>query len=380
MNKILSYTIIAAVILVLFTPVTYAQKNNTNQPKPKAVTEKGALFFEQTFISLGSIQDKEEPIKVIYKYRNIGKGKTTILNIKPDCSCSKPKWDNKPIAFNQNGEIEIYFYPKDLSGTQTKTITVFTDGEPNVYYLKFSIFVDDINARVAKTFPSKQGNTLFDSYEVMFPAIFNYATDSTLRTIYNPTQKTIKILGVKTPSYMSVTKDKDYILPNSGLGLKFKYRAKEANDFGKKLDEVIIHTDDSLEPKKKFLIRANIVEDFDNLSEKEKAHPPIFEAITPVVDLGQVNTQSTHTVNFTITNRGKSPLFVRKIFSTCGCTTTDYDYSKPIKKGKKATITVLYNTNYDIGKIEKQISLITNTPNQTLHYLVLKANIVYTKK
>ena len=98
---------------------------------------------------------------------------------------------------------------------------MFTDGEPNVYYLKFSIFVDDVNARVTKTYPSKQGNTLFDSYEVMFPAIFNYATDSAFRVIYNPTPKTIKILGIKTPSYMSVTKDVDYILPNSGLGIKF---------------------------------------------------------------------------------------------------------------------------------------------------------------
>jgi len=33
--------------------------------KPKAVTEKGALFFESTFISLGSVQDKEEPIKLV---------------------------------------------------------------------------------------------------------------------------------------------------------------------------------------------------------------------------------------------------------------------------------------------------------------------------
>jgi hypothetical protein len=374
----LSYTFATALVILFTTQVSVAQKST--KTKPKAVTEKGALFFEQTFISLGSVQDKQEPIKLVYKYRNIGKGKTTITNIKPDCGCSKPKWDNKPIAFDQKGEIEVYFFPKELSGNQTKTITVFTDGEPNVYYLKFNVFVDDVNARVAKAYPSKQGNTLFDSYEVKFPAILNHASDSLYRTIYNPTAKTIKIYGIDAPKYMTVTKYKDHISPNSEVGFKFKYKANEANDYGKKLDEVIVHTDDSLEPKKKFLVRANIVEDFDKLTEKEKANPPIFEAITPMIDLGQVKTQSTHTVTFTITNKGKTPLFVRKIFSTCGCTTTDFDYSKPIKKGKKATITVTYNTNYDIGKVEKQISLITNTPNQTLHNLVLKANIVYTKQ
>lgn len=378
MNIKLSSTFATALVILFTTEVSLAQKST--KTKPQAVAEKGALFFESTLISLGTVQDKEEPIKLVYKYRNIGKGKTTITNIKPDCGCSKPKWDTKPIAFEQKGEIEVYFFPKQLSGNHTKTITVYTDGEPNVYYLKFSVFVDDVNARVAKAYPSKQGNTLFDSYEVKFPAIFNYATDSLYRTIYNPTGKTIKIFGIDAPKYMTVSKDNDFISPNTAVGFKFKYIAKEANDYGKKLDEVIVHTDDSLEPKKKFLVRANIIEDFDKLTEKEKANPPIFEAITPMVDLGQINIQSTHTVTFTITNKGKSPLYVRKIFSTCGCTTTDFDYSKPIKKGKKATITVTYNTNYDIGVVEKQISLITNTPSQTLHNLVLKANIVYTKQ
>lgn len=378
MNIKLSYTFTTALVILFTTQVCTAQKNS--KTKPSAVNEKGALFFESTLIGLGSIPDKEEPIKLVYKYRNIGKGKITITNIKPDCGCSKPKWDSKPIAFDQKGEIEVYFFPKQLSGNQTKTITIFTDGEPNVYYLKFSAFVDDVNARVAKSYPSKQGSTLFDSYEVKFPAIYNYATDSLYRTIYNPTPKNIKIFGIEVPEYMTVTRDNDVIFSKSAVNFKFKYDAHKTKDYGKKLDEVIVHTDDSLEPKKKFLVRANIVENFENLTPKEKANPPVFAAITPIVDLGQVNINSIHKVTFTVTNKGKSPLYIRKIFSSCGCTTTDFDYSKPIKKGKKATITVTYNTNYDIGKVEKQISLITNTPSQTLHNLVLKANIVYTKQ
>lgn len=374
----LAYTFAAFMLVILNAPSVLAQKNTKGKTPIKI--EKGALFFEKTFIDLGAVQDKSEPVKITFKYQNIGKGKVTINDIKADCGCSKPQWDRKPVAFNQKGEILVYFFPKELSGSQTKTITVFTDGEPNVYYLKFSAFIDDVNARVAKAYPSKQGNTLFDSYEVKFPSVYSDASDSTYRVMYNPTNKPIKILGVVAPSYMTVTKDKDQMMPQNGATFKFKFKAKEANDYGKKLDEVIVHTDDSLEPKKKFLVRANIVENFEKLTPKEKANPPVFVAITPVVDLGQVNIQTTHTVTFTITNKGKSPLYIRKIFSSCGCTTTDFDYSQPIKKGKKVNIVVTYNTNYDIGQVEKQISLITNTPAQTLHNLVLKANIVYTKK
>jgi hypothetical protein len=374
----LVYTFAAFMLVILNTPTVLAQKNT--KAKAPAKIEKGALFFEKTFISIGAIQDKEEPIKINFNYQNIGKGKVSITNIKADCGCSKPQWDKNPVSFNQKGEIVVYFFPKELSGNQTKTITVFTDGEPNVYYLKFSAFIDDINARVAKAYPSKQGHTLFDSYEVKFPTVYSDASDSTTRIMYNPTTKPIKIIGVEAPAYMTVSKDKDVILPKNGATFKFKFKANEAKDYGKKLDEVIVHTDDSIEPKKKFLVRANIVENFEKLTPKEKAKPPVFVALTPLVDLGQVNIQTSHTVTFTITNKGKSPLYIRKIFSSCGCTTTDFDYSKPIKKGKKVDIVVTYNTNYDIGQVEKQISLITNTPAQTIHNLVLKANIVYTKK
>ncbi len=374
----LAYTFAALMLVVLNTPTALAQKNI--KPKTPVKIEKGALFFEKTFISLGSVKDQEEPIKITYKFQNIGKGKVTISDVQGDCSCSKPKWDNKPIAFNQKGEIDIYFFPKNLSGSETKSITVFTDGEPNVYYLKFTAYVDDVNSRLATTYPSKQGNTLFDSYEVKFPSIYSDATDSVVKTMYNPTLKPIRIIGVEAPAYITVTKNQDQILPNTGVSFKFKFSASDAKDFGTKLDEILVHTDDSLEPKKKFLVRANIVENFEKLTPKEKANPPVFEALTPIVDLGQVDIKSTHNVTFTVTNRGKTPLYIRKISSSCGCTTTDFDYSKPIKKGKKVNIVVTYNTNYDIGKVEKQISLITNTPEQTLHNLVLKANIVYTKK
>lgn len=373
----LAYTFAAFMLVIFNAPYVLAQKNIKSKTPIKI--EKGALFFEKTFISLGAVQDKQEPIKIVYNYQNIGKGKVTITDIKADCGCSKPQWDKKPISFNQKGEIVVYFFPKELSGNQNKTITVFTDGEPNVYYLKFSAFIDDVNARLAKAYPSKQGNTLFDSYEVKFPKIYNYAADSVVRTMYNPTSKPIKILGIEAPEFIAVSKDKNQISPNSGVTFKIKYKANETKDFGTKLDEIVVHTDDSIDPKKKFLVRANIVEDFEKRTPKEKAKPPVFVALTPVIDIGQVNIKTTHKVTFTITNKGKSPLYIRKIFSSCGCTTTDFDYSKPIKKGKKVDINITYSTNYDIGKVEKQISLITNTPDQTLHNLVLKANIVYTR-
>ncbi|MBP9689160.1 MAG: DUF1573 domain-containing protein, partial [Bacteroidia bacterium] len=361
MRKQLTYILALATCFVLNNTTLLAQKNTKSKSVQKTIIDKGALFFERTFISIGPIEDKAEPVDVVFKYKNIGKGNVTISNIKTDCNCSQPTWDKKPIAFNQTGEFTIKFYTVGLSGNQTKKITVFCDGQPNVYYLSFSASVNDVNAKIAKTYPAKQGSMLFDSYEVKFPKITTGAPDSAQHAIFNPTKKHIKIFKVEAPKHITVIKSNDVILPNSAVGFKFIYNAKVANDYGLRLDEIIVHTDDSLVPVKKFLVRATIVEDFEKLTPKEKSNPPVFLAITPIVDLGVVNTQSTHTATFTITNKGKTPLYVRKISTSCGCATIDFDYSKPIKKGKKANIVVKFSTNYDLGMVEKQLTLITNT-------------------
>lgn len=376
----------AAFTGALITPAL-AQKNVAKKPtgkkqttvQPAATTEKGALFFDNTAIDIGSITDDQDAVKVTYNFRNIGKGAITILDVKPDCNCSKPRWDKKAYAFNENGSIDVYFFPNNLSGDETKTITVFTNGEPNVTYLKLRAFVDNKQTRLLAMYPQSQGNVRFDSYEVKFPKLFTYSVDSTFRTMYNNGKKTITIMKVESPQHITVQMDGKTLLPESGLGIRFKYDATKANDYGSKLDEVVIYTNDSLEPIKKFLVRANIEEDFSLLAPEFKEHPPVFEAVTPTVDLDTIYTKSINTATFVITNKGKSPLYVRKIFGNCGCTAAEFDYSKPIKKNKKATIKVVYNTKFELGQVEKQIYVITNTPDKTMHQLTLKGVIVFKK-
>lgn len=354
-----------------------ATKPTTTESAPAV---KGALFFEKTYVNLGTIKDQAEPIKVIYHYKNIGQGKVTISQIKPDCNCSKPQWDKKEIAFGQEGDVVLYFYPTGLSGDVTKTLTLFSNGEPDVTYLQVRAYVDSKFARIKETFTEKQGNVWFDSYQVRFDKLYTDAVDSAFRQLYNPTTKPIRIKQIKTPNHIVVTTDNMIIQPDNSVPMKFKYYATRANDYGSKLDEVLVYTDDSIEPLKKFLIRANLVEDFSKLTEKEKAAPPIFQAITPVVMIDTMPIKSTRTVTFYITNKGKSPLLIRKVYATCGCTKIEYNTNQPIKKNKKAAITVTYDSNYDLGLVEKQIYVITNTPDKALNELTLKANVMYIRK
>lgn len=188
-------------------------------------------------------------------------------------------------------------------------------------------------------------------------------------------------MGIKSPDHIRVEPTAMLIPSNQAITLKLRYFAQMTGDYGKRKDEVLLNTfGDTLFPEKKLIINAVINEDFSKLSEKERNNPPVFEAVTPVIDLDTLNIKSIVTAEFVVTNKGKSPMYIRKAYGVCGCTEVEFDSKKPIKKGKTAVIRVTYNSTYELGQVSKKIFVITNTPQQTLHEMVLKANVVYRKQ
>lgn len=65
------------------------------------------------------------------------------------------------------------------------------------------------------------------------------------------------------------------------------------------------------------------------------------------------------TTVFTLTNHNKTPLVINQVKTSCGCTTTSYT-KQPIERGKKGTITIVYDPAGRIYPFNKAITVITN--------------------
>lgn len=382
MKRIISYPFTFCLIFSLALTAS-AQTKSKSQPKPKApaavVDEKGALFFDKTFIPLGVIEDTETSVPVEFTFKNLSKVPVTISSVKVGCSCLAAEWPKQPLKFNEEAKIVVRYFPKGQSGEQQKEVTVFTDAYPAVYYLKMNVFVNDVNAKFTKRFPQQQGNLRFNNYQLRFNNLYPYSTDSFLVDMYNSSNRPMRIIEIKHPYHIGATAS-TLTIPSKGTAtIKVMYYAAMAKDYGERFEEIVVNTNDSLFPEKKIVVRSNISEDFSNLSEKEKNNPPVFEALTPVVDLDTVLYKSTATATFIVTNKGKGPMYIRKAYGSCGCTSVSFDSSKPIKKNKKGIIKVTFSTTYEMGQVSKKIFVITNTPQQTMHEMELKANVIYRK-
>lgn len=69
----------------------------------------------------------------------------------------------------------------------------------------------------------------------------------------------------------------------------------------------------------------------------------------------------THT--FYYKNTGNENFFIRKIESSCGCTTVDYS-KQPIPPGKEGKIEIAFNSSGRYGKQYKEIRIFANLSKQ----------------
>ncbi|MBV1923635.1 MAG: DUF1573 domain-containing protein [Flavobacteriaceae bacterium] len=103
----------------------------------------------------------------------------------------------------------------------------------------------------------------------------------------------------------------------------------------------------------------------------------VFEFETEVIDYGTIDYDSDGNRTFTFTNRGRSPIIIADIKSSCGCTVPKYS-KKPIMPGETSTIDVKYSTKR-VGAFSKTITINSNA-FEGRKTLKIKGNVVKEKE
>jgi len=91
-----------------------------------------------------------------------------------------------------------------------------------------------------------------------------------------------------------------------------------------------------------------------------------------VHDYGTIVQNADGNCEFKFTNKGKEPLVLSNVSSSCGCTVPVWP-REPIAPGKSASIKVKYDTNR-VGLINKSITVSSNAANNPV-VLQIKGNV-----
>ena len=352
------------------------KKSDKNaEPTPQKIEAGlGVMEFFYDNYNFRSINEKGGLVFHDFKFRNIGKGPIIITDVITTCGCTQSNWTRGPVQAGDTGTVRATFDPNGRLGEFDRALTVVTDGSPNSFALRIRGQVQPMRVNFADTYKYQYGNIAVKTNSIQFPAVKSNSYDSTEIGLFNLSNKKIFVYKIEAPNNMIVTQPYDNIPPNTDMKIKVKYYPKMPLEYGPTKQELRLFTSDDSLPYKKFYISANIVEDFSKMDKKALKKAPKLVLNTAEIDLGNVKLFSSPVAKFTLTNKGKSDLIVRRVIRSCSCLTPELSQTV-IPKGKTATLDVAYSLANMAGPDSKTVKIITNDPNQPEITLNIKLNV-----
>jgi hypothetical protein len=106
---------------------------------------------------------------------------------------------------------------------------------------------------------------------------------------------------------------------------------------------------------------------------EDNKNAPHIEFEELVHDYGTVAWKGDGECEFVFKNSGKEPLVLTNVRASCGCTTPSWT-KEPVKKNKKGSVKVKYNTAI-VGNFTKSITVYSNADNSPVR-LTIKGKVV----
>ncbi|OHX66271.1 DUF1573 domain-containing protein [Flammeovirga pacifica] len=333
------------------------------------------ISFDKNIHDFGEIQESDGDAEVVFEFTNTGNKPLSLTSVKASCGCTTPDWSTEDVAPNKKGYINVKYSTKNRPGVFSKTISVRTNGVPQVLVLTIKGNVIARPKGPKDWYPMEVGNLRFKTTHFVFNNIKNTAKDTLSSIIYNQGKSPIELYidQIKVPSHVKVWSNKTTVAVKDTVILYLSYDASLKTDYGYIFEYFQIPTSDINQPKKRINISAHIKEDFSAVANKKEEWPKSsFDKRKH--DFGVMKALDKASTKFTITNDGKSTLLIRKVKASCGCTATKPNKTE-LAPGESTTLDVTFTAGNYNRSVTKSITVITNDPDHPENTLQISADV-----
>ncbi|MCY4780184.1 DUF1573 domain-containing protein [Sphingobacterium sp. UT-1RO-CII-1] len=87
-----------------------------------------------------------------------------------------------------------------------------------------------------------------------------------------------------------------------------------------------------------------------------------LEFVESVFDFGEIKEGEVVEHMYIFENKGTAPIILSQVSASCGCTTPSYTQT-PILPGKQGEVKVVFDSNGQVGKQQKIITVVSNAEN-----------------
>ena len=88
------------------------------------------IIFEKTEHDFGVVAENGGDITYEFTFKNESASPLIVTRVNASCGCTVPDWTKEPVAPGKTGFVKVTFNPKGRKGVFTKSVTVFSNGNP----------------------------------------------------------------------------------------------------------------------------------------------------------------------------------------------------------------------------------------------------------
>ena len=326
------------------------------------MAQEPVITFEKTEHDFGKINEDGGRVSVVFEFKNEGMAPLVLSNVRASCGCTTPTWTKEPVEPGQKGNITVTYNPNGRPGRFQKTVTITSNAkEPTVrVYIKGEVIPKA--AKPVNKYTVAVGDLSMKEKTLDLGTIKKGQNKNGELEYANLTQAdhNVDLATNAADSYLIHQVSLPTVKPNETGKFIFAIETKDAKIYGpvEAYAYVVVDGKRNISEPFKLTIKANIEEDFSNLTQEQKQQAPIIEMQSefPAVTIEAGKAQK---YVFPVKNGGSDPLEIRRAYCTDKNMTVKAP--KPIKSGKRGAIIINIDTKgLQPGAYSRELVVISN--------------------
>lgn len=320
----------------------------------------------------GVILEQDGKVHCMMRVVNTGTEPLIIVKAQAGCGCTAIQFPQEPIQPGDTATVGITYNPSGRPGQFTKQILVTTNTMPQRTIVEISGNVIPSDATLDEQYPVRAGSLRISQSIIPFGELVKGKNKTLYLSAYNASTDTVMVTVMGFKPHLRLAVVPDTVPPARVTALTVHYLSDKAPLWGLNTDTVMVfcrslrhRPTDGPVGMAEIQVMAQVIEDFDALSDKDRHDAPVISVdCGDRIDLGTITKQGERvTRTFTITNRGKRPLAIRRLWVPDGEGITVTANRTEIKRGKSATVTVTVDTSRQQGDLlNVPLTVMTNDP------------------
>lgn len=343
----------------------------------------GVATWLRTTYDFGTFKEELGKVSCEIKMVNTGDDDMHITKVRPTCGCTASAYTLGTIAPGDTATVTLTYNPFGRPGRFDKDVYVYTDGTPERSVLTIKGNVIGSPETINEKYPVSVGALKLNGRIIPFGEITKGKSRTQFLNVYNQSDDTLKAVFSDVPNHIQVDMVPSVVAPGEQATVTVTYHSGKNEEWGLAQDHFTMETlpasgvsQNPVAGIGKIETTAILLENFSRLSEKEKANAPIAQLSTQKVDFDRMSADEDLATNhFEITNKGKSKLEIRRIYTLDKGITINFKKSE-IKPGKTETIIVSVDPAAVGQLLNAKVMVITNDPEHPQQSVRLVGQII----